>query len=41
MYVEVPIRIRDTALKIKDDIAHHDRNREYYLRGVDNEVSGA
>lgn len=35
----LPIQVRDTALKIKDDIPKSDVNKEYYIQNMDHEVS--
>ncbi|XP_008468627.3 pre-mRNA-splicing factor RBM22 [Diaphorina citri] len=34
----LPIQVRDTALKIKDDIPKSDVNKEYYIQNMDHEI---
>lgn len=35
----LPIQVRDTALRIKDDLPRSEVNKEYYIQNMDNEVS--
>lgn len=35
----LPIQVRDTALRIKDDLPRSEVNKEYYIQNMDSEVS--
>lgn len=37
----LPIQVRDTALRIKDDLPRSEVNKEYYIQNTDSEVSNS